>query len=118
MIGTFEMLKYREKKLVKGFIINKFRGDQKILETGIKYLENRTKKRVLGVVPYLEDLVLPAEDSITLNITRSKTQKRNTEKTNNNLDNVRKVWLQNLDKFCNIVGKNIDLDYVDQLLGV
>ncbi|MFX0162122.1 MAG: cobyric acid synthase [Candidatus Hodarchaeota archaeon] len=118
LIGTFELLKYREKNLVKGFIINKFRGDQKILESGIKYLENRTKKRVLGVVPYLEDFFFPAEDSITLNITRSHTQKRNTEKTNVDLDNVRKVWLLNLDKFCNILGENIDFDYVDQLLGV
>ncbi|MEX2719994.1 MAG: cobyric acid synthase [Candidatus Wukongarchaeota archaeon] len=118
LIGTLELLRYPEKKLIKGFIINKFRGDQKILEPGIKYLEKRTKKRVLGVVPYIEDLVLPAEDSITLNITRFNPQKRNTKKTNSNLDDVRKVWLQNLDKFCNIVGETIDFDYVDQLLGV
>ncbi len=118
LIGTFELLKKEWKKLVKGFIINKFRGDKKILEPAIKYLENRTKKKVLGVVPYLQDFIFPAEDSITLNITRPYPHKRSTEKTISDLENVRKVWLQNLDKFCNIVGKTICLDYMDKVIGV
>lgn len=60
--GTYMLLEDGEKKRVKGIIINKFRGDMKAFESGIKQIECLTGVPVLGVVPYL-DLKLDEEDS-------------------------------------------------------
>ncbi|MEM2140510.1 cobyric acid synthase [Nitrososphaera sp.] len=62
--GTMQLLKARHRALVKGFLINKFRGDQSLLEPGIKQIYGLTKKRVLGVIPKI-DFDLPEEDSLT-----------------------------------------------------
>lgn len=64
LVGTLELLSQSEQDRVIGFIINRFRGDIKLLEPGLEWLEQRTKKPVLGVVPYLHDLFLDAEDAI------------------------------------------------------
>ncbi len=56
----------RWRRLVRGFIINKFRGDERLLNTAIKWLEERTGKPVLGVLPYIDDLWLWPEDSMDL----------------------------------------------------
>ena len=64
LVGTLELLSQSEQKRVVGFIINRFRGDIKLLEPGLTWLEQHTKKPVLGVVPYLHDLFLDAEDAI------------------------------------------------------
>ncbi len=65
MIGTLTLLKRREKDLVKGFIINKFRGDRSILAGALSRFERMSGKRVLGVVPFIDDLALPEEDSLS-----------------------------------------------------
>ena len=66
LVGTLELLSESEQARVKGFIINRFRGDIKLLESGLTWLEERTGKPVLGVLPYLHDLALDAEDAIAL----------------------------------------------------
>ena len=66
LVGTLELLDDEEKALVKGLIINKFRGDIKLLEPAIDFLEQKTGKPVLGVVPYLENLGIDDEDSVSL----------------------------------------------------
>jgi adenosylcobyric acid synthase len=55
-----------EKKRVKGFIINKFRGDIDLLKPGLTFLSERTGVPVLGVVPYMDQLNLPDEDGVAL----------------------------------------------------
>ncbi len=65
-IGTHYLLSRTERQLLQGFIINKFRGDSSLFVEGVRIIEQRTKKRVLGVVPYLRDLCLPQEDSVAL----------------------------------------------------
>jgi adenosylcobyric acid synthase len=65
-LGLMSSLPPRWRKLVKGFIINKFRGDEKLLGTAIKWLEKKTGKPVLGVLPYVDDLWLWPEDSMDL----------------------------------------------------
>ena len=69
LYGTVELLRPQERKRVKGFIINKFRGDKKLLEPGLKQLEQMTKIPVLGVIPY-SNIDLDDEDSLTERFSR------------------------------------------------
>ncbi|SDU04436.1 cobyric acid synthase [Pseudomonas yamanorum] len=64
LVGTLELLSPTEQARVKGFIINRFRGDIALLQPGLDWLEARTGKPVVGVLPYVMDLHLEAEDGI------------------------------------------------------
>ncbi len=64
LVGTLDLLSKSEQERVVGFVINRFRGDIKLLEPGLDWLEKRTGKPVIGVVPYLHGLSLEAEDAI------------------------------------------------------
>ncbi|NWF06950.1 cobyric acid synthase [Pseudomonas salomonii] len=64
LVGTLELLAPTEQARVKGFIINRFRGDIALLQPGLDWLEARTGKPVVGVLPYVMDLHLEAEDGI------------------------------------------------------
>ena len=64
LVGTLDLLSPSEQARVKGFVINRFRGDIGLLESGLRWLEDRTGKPVLGVLPYLHGLFLDAEDAI------------------------------------------------------
>ncbi|KEQ19489.1 cobyric acid synthase [Endozoicomonas numazuensis] len=64
LFGTLALLSESEQQRVKGFVINRFRGDIKLLESGLEWLEEKTGKPVLGVLPYLHGLHLEAEDAI------------------------------------------------------
>ncbi|OHE24592.1 MAG: cobyric acid synthase CobQ, partial [Syntrophobacterales bacterium RIFOXYC2_FULL_60_23] len=70
-IGAFHLLTPSERRMLRGFIINKFRGDAALFEEGVAIIERRTKRPVLGVVPYANDLVLPEEDSVALSRKRA-----------------------------------------------
>jgi len=67
LVGTLELLAESERNRVIGFVINRFRGDIKLLESGLDWLEEKTGKPVLGVLPYLHGLYLDAEDAIAGN---------------------------------------------------
>ncbi|SEA57584.1 cobyric acid synthase [Paraburkholderia sartisoli] len=64
LTGTLACLSPGEQARVRGFIINRFRGDIGLLKPGLDWLEARTGKPVLGVVPYLHGLTLDAEDML------------------------------------------------------
>ncbi|WP_449431571.1 cobyric acid synthase [Pseudomonas putida] len=64
LVGTLELLSASEQARVKGFVINRFRGDIALLQPGLDWLQERTGKPVLGVLPYVTDLHLEAEDGI------------------------------------------------------
>ncbi|MCO1336152.1 cobyric acid synthase [Microbulbifer sp. OS29] len=65
LVGTLELLSATERERVVGFVINRFRGDLQLLQSGLDWLEEYTGKPVLGVLPYLHDLFLDAEDAIS-----------------------------------------------------
>jgi adenosylcobyric acid synthase len=65
VIGTLELLEPEERALVKGIVINKFRGQRSLLQSGIDWLQERTGIPVIGVIPWL-DQTFPAEDSLSL----------------------------------------------------
>ncbi|WP_248806976.1 cobyric acid synthase [Pseudomonas sp. MWU13-2100] len=64
LVGTLELLSPSEQARVKGFIINRFRGDLALLQPGLDWLQQRTGKPVIGVLPYVPDLHLEAEDGL------------------------------------------------------
>lgn len=64
IVGTLALLSESERKRVTGFVINRFRGDIALLQSGLDWLEQYTGKPVLGVLPYLHDLHIEAEDAV------------------------------------------------------
>lgn len=64
LVGTLELLSEMERARIKGFVINRFRGDISLLQSGLDWLEEYTGKPVLGVLPYLRGLHLEAEDAL------------------------------------------------------
>lgn len=64
LYGTLELLSQSEQDRVIGFVINRFRGDIALLQSGLDWLEEKTKKPVLGVLPFIHGLNLEAEDAI------------------------------------------------------
>lgn len=69
LYGTTELLERAEKEMIKGLIINKFRGDVSILQSGLDTISSLTGKRVLGVVPYT-NADIDDEDSLSERISR------------------------------------------------
>jgi len=72
LVGTIELLSSTERQRVKGFLINKFRGDIRLLESGLRLLEERTGIPVFGVLPYLRELRIPQEDAAILDATAAR----------------------------------------------
>jgi adenosylcobyric acid synthase len=71
VVGTLELLEPDERELVKGIVINKFRGDIKLLEPALDFLHKKTGKPVVGVIPHIEDMGVEDEDSVSLDDRRS-----------------------------------------------
>ena len=66
LVGTLELLTPEERALVRGLVINKFRGDVTLLQPAVDFLEKKTGIPVLGIVPYIEDMGIDDEDSVSL----------------------------------------------------
>ena len=64
LVGTLELLTPEERSFVKALLINKFRGDISLLKEGLDFLEAKTGKKILGVLPFVDDLQVAEEDSI------------------------------------------------------
>lgn len=89
--GSLALLKPEERKLVKGIFINKFRGDLRLFESGVKLLEELCGIPVVGVIPYYKDIIIEEEDSVAL-ATKSMAAQRDKV-------NIAVVLLQHLSNF-------------------
>lgn len=74
LLGTVELLDAHEQQRIRGFLINKFRGDFSLLEPGIRMMEARIAKPCLGVIAFLSNLALEEEDSLGLPVVDSAVQ--------------------------------------------
>ena len=95
IVGTLALLDKKYQKLVKGFIINKFRGDVKILSPGFRKIKDKTKKPVIGVIPMF-DFDLPEEDSLNVKAKNIAWNKKNLDKIEQEIDKLSKLVYSNL----------------------
>ena len=79
LYGSLMLMTDEERKHVKGILINKFRGDLQLFESGVKMLEEICRIPVLGVIPYYQDIFIEEEDSLML---QNKNRQANKEKVN------------------------------------
>ena len=95
IVGTMSLLDKRYQKLIKGFVINKFRGDTNILKPGFKKIKEITKRSVLGVIPMI-DIDLPEEDSLSGKAKNITWNKKNLDKIESEIDKISKLVNSNL----------------------
>ncbi len=77
IIGTMDLLPDSQRDRIKGFLINKFRGDVTLLEPGLVQIRERAARPVLGVLPYIKDIHIEEEDSVALSGKRVKGEDAN-----------------------------------------
>jgi adenosylcobyric acid synthase len=82
VVGTLELLEPEEREIVRGIILNKFRGDIKLLQPALDFLEEKTGIPVVGVVPYFDQFKIPEEDSVALEERREDKQQTQARKLN------------------------------------
>ncbi len=95
IVGTMNLLEQRHKKLVKGFVINKFRGDVGILKPGFSKLEKITKRKIYGTIPMI-DYRLPEEDSLGVTPKKMKWTTKNIQKLDSDIDHLAKLVKKSL----------------------
>ena len=66
IVGTLACLDPEQRDMVKGFIINRFRGDIRLFKDGIDWIERRTGKKVFGVLPWYDHIHIEPEDSVVI----------------------------------------------------
>ncbi len=94
LVGTLELLDPDEKDLIKGFFINKFRGDISLLTDGLDWLEQKTQKKVAGVIHHYRDIHIPEEDSVALDLPN-----HSTHETPININVIQLPHISNFDDF-------------------
>ncbi len=109
LVGTLELLDKYEKRLVKGLIINKFRGDIYLLKPGIDFLEKRTGLSVLGVIPYFRDIRIPQEDSVYLD-----EREKSSPSGDLQITMIRLPHISNYDDFDPLEQEGIPVSYITQ----
>ena len=101
--GTIKLLKIKHQRLTKGFIINKFRGDENILEDAIRFIEHSTNMINLGIIPKIE-FFLPPEDSLDVI-------------NNDNLKNIEKLYStrqlnEQIDLLASSIENRLNLEFI------
>ena len=104
LVGTLELLEKKHQNLIKGFVINKFRGDIEILKPGFKKLNQITKRPVFGTIP-LTKFSIPDEDSIGSSPKKIVWNKPNLRKLDNEIN-----------KIANVVKSSLNISSIKRIL--
>ncbi|QUH21597.1 cobyric acid synthase [Alkaliphilus sp. B6464] len=112
--GTIMLLNEEERNRIKGFIINKFRGDLEILKPGIKMLEDLVNKPCLGVIPYFE-INIEDEDSL---VDPEEAGRRKDIKEKSSAEDYKKIKELEYDKLATTVRENIDIENIRSIMGI
>jgi adenosylcobyric acid synthase len=104
IVGTTQLLKPAHRRMVKGFLINKFRGDITLLAPAIKEVQKMTKKRILGILPKIE-FNLPEEDSLVGSLTGKS-------------DVPRESWSWQIDLIAKAIKESIDMERMSKVVGL
>jgi adenosylcobyric acid synthase len=105
LYGSIMLLSEEERSYIKGIIINKFRGDMKFFESGVKMIEELCNAPVLGVIPYYQDIEIVAEDSLS-------TLQASPQMQANDLDYKNAQY----DRLADHIRQYVDMDKIYQLL--
>jgi len=105
LYGTWLLMTPEERSYMKGFIINRFRGEPSILKSGIERIESLTGMKCLGIVPYL-DLRFPEEDSMS-----SKRGKLEGE-------DIQEAFRKNLDEMIDSISDNLDFEGMEKIANI
>lgn len=109
IVGTLRLLTPKEKRLIKGLLINKFRGDFDLFKPAIPFLEKETGKKVMGTIPYIHNIDIEEEDSIPKEVTCK-------SKTDIDIAIIRHPHISNFTDFDQLARENsIGLRYVDSV---
>jgi adenosylcobyric acid synthase len=104
IVGTMQLLKPAHRRIVKGFLINKFRGDITLLAPAIKEVQKITKKRILGIIPKIE-FNLPEEDSLIGGVA-------------DKAELPRESWNWQIDLVAKAIKENIDMERMSKVVGL
>ena len=96
LVGTVNLIENKYKKLVKGFVLNKFRGDIDVLKPGFRKIKQLTKIPVVGTIPMMK-IDLPEEDSLNVKAKQIAWTKKNVSKIDKELDKLAKIVKNSLD---------------------
>ena len=106
IFGTYVLYEENERRMLKGFILNRFRGDASVLTKGVEEIENRTSAKCIGVMPFV-DVSLPAEDGLSLMDGRHRGRKH--------MD-IRDSWLASLDDIYRVALRSLDFQQITSVL--
>jgi adenosylcobyric acid synthase len=104
IVGTAQLLKPTHRAMVKGFLINKFRGDITLIAPAIKEVQKMTKKRILGIIPKIE-FNLPEEDSLVGSVAGK-------------AEVPREAWNWQIDLIAKAIKENIDIERMSKVVGL
>ena len=104
IVGTAQLLKPVHRALVKGFLINKFRGDVTLLAPAVKEVQKMTRKRILGIIPRIE-FNLPEEDSLVGSVA-------------DKAEVPRESWNWQIDLIAKAIKENIDMTRMSKVVGL
>ena len=104
IVGTAQLLKPTHRAMVKGFLINKFRGDITLIAPAIKEVQKMTKKRILGIIPKIE-FNLPEEDSLVGSVAGK-------------AEVPREAWNWQIDLIAKAIKENIDMERMSKVVGL
>jgi adenosylcobyric acid synthase len=96
LVGTMNLIESKYKKLVKGFVLNKFRGDIDVLKPGFRKIKQLTKIPIIGTIPMMK-MNLPEEDSLNVKAKQIAWTKKNISKIDKEIDKLARIVENSLD---------------------